>query len=466
MPGTDAPGIPAALAFGPQVSDTLLDCRKHLTWVVAVLQEVAAAAAQLVAPLAENEGLPVATLEELAFKANEQIYGAPSSSPHECLRQSCSILISTMNKVATAMQEGEYDAERPPSKPPPVELRAAALRAEITDAEGLGLKLEDRETVIKELKKSLKIKGEELSEANVRLSLLEKKLDSAAKDADERIEKVQTRLEETQALLRKKEKEFEETMDALQADIDQLEAEKAELKQRLNSQSKRTIEGLRGPPPSEEQQRGSAPGQAPASVPGPGLVKDSPLLLQQISAMRLHISQLQHENSVLKGAQMKASLAALPPLHVAKLSLPPHEGPGSELATGALYRKTAQLLETLNQLSTHTRVVDITRASPAAKSPSAQLLEQVAQLKALSDTIEKLKDEVLKETVSQRPGATVPTDFATFASSAFLRAKEEQQDDTVYVGKVTFSCAAGLGQRHRLVLTQEQLHQLHGRLIS
>lgn len=41
---------------------------------------------------------------------------------------------------------------------PPVELRAAALRAEIMDAEGLGLKLEDRETVIKELKKSLKIK--------------------------------------------------------------------------------------------------------------------------------------------------------------------------------------------------------------------------------------------------------------------------------------------------------------------
>ncbi|XP_026954933.1 dynactin subunit 1 isoform X2 [Sagmatias obliquidens] len=503
MPGTDAPGIPAALAFGPQVSDTLLDCRKHLTWVVAVLQEVAAAAAQLIAPLAENEGLPVAALEELAFKAGEQIYGAPSGSPYECLRQSCSILISTMNKLATAMQEGEYDAERPPSKPPPVELRAAALRAEITDAEGLGLKLEDRETVIKELKKSLKIKGEELSEANVRLSLLEKKLDSAAKDADERIEKVQTRLEETQALLRKKEKEFEETMDALQADIDQLEAEKAELKQRLNSQSKRTIEGLRGPPPSgiatlvSGIAGGGASGQAPGSVPGPGLVKDSPLLLQQISAMRLHISQLQHENSILKGAQMKASLAALPPLHVAKLSLLPREGPGSDLAAGVLYRKTNQLLETLNQLSAHTHVVDITRTSPAAKSPSAQLLEQVAQLKSLSDTIEKLKaqllselislqsrmvgngfpeaieselslkrDEVLKETVSQRPGATVPTDFATFPSSAFLRAKEEQQDDTVYMGKVTFSCAAGLGQRHRLVLTQEQLHQLHGRLIS
>lgn len=45
---------------------------------------------------------------------------------------------------------------------------------------------------------------------------------------------------------------------------------------------------------------GATPGQAPGALPGPGLVKDSPLLLQQISAMRLHISQLQHENSILK----------------------------------------------------------------------------------------------------------------------------------------------------------------------
>lgn len=98
-----------------------------------------------------------------------------------------------MNKMATAMQEGEYDAEKPqgkvcvpqlpahskikqyqsqptficfqyllldlvPTQNPPVEIRASTIRAEMTDAEGLGVKLEDRETVIKELKKSLKIK--------------------------------------------------------------------------------------------------------------------------------------------------------------------------------------------------------------------------------------------------------------------------------------------------------------------
>uniref|UniRef100_A0A7M4EFG3 Dynactin subunit 1 n=1 Tax=Crocodylus porosus TaxID=8502 RepID=A0A7M4EFG3_CROPO len=467
MPGTDAPGIPAALGFGQQVSDTLLDCRKHLTWVVAVLQEVAAAGAQMIAPLTENEGLLAVKLEDLAFKASEQIYGAQGINPYECLRQSCSILIATMNKMATAMQEGEYDADRQQIKPaPPVDLRAAALRAEITDAEGLGLKLEDRETVIKELKKSLKIKGEELSEANVRLSLLEKKLDSASKDADDRVEKIQTKLDETQTLLKKKEKEFEETMDALQADIDQLEAEKLELKQRLNNQSKRTIEGLRGAPASgiasivsgitgEEQQRGTVlAGQAMVGGSGPIQVKDSPLLLQQIDAMRLSIKYLKNENNLIKGTQMKTDLAGLPPLHVPKLSLP-KDRQGDEMASGSLYRKTNQLLETLYQMSANARVVDITR-----KKSELQLQRGDAGLLSLP------QDEVMKETVLQHPGASIPTDFATFPSSSFLKAKEEAAADTVYIGKVSFPCAPGHGQVHRLVLTPEQLHALHSRLIS
>uniref|UniRef100_A0A8U7PAT1 Dynactin subunit 1 n=1 Tax=Corvus moneduloides TaxID=1196302 RepID=A0A8U7PAT1_CORMO len=396
MPGTDAPGIPAALGFGAQVSDTLLECRKHLTWVVAVLQEVAAAGAQLIAPLAENEGLPAPRLEELAFKVSEQIYGSQGINPYECLRQSCSILMATMNKMATAMQEGEYDADRPQNKPtPPAELRAAALRAEITDAEGLGLKLEDRETVIKELKKSLKIKGEELSEANVRLSLLEKKLDSASKDADDRVEKIQTKLDETQTLLKKKEKEFEETMDALQADIDQLESEKVELKQRLNNQSKRTIEGLRGAPASGVASivsgiaGGVGAGQVPGGGSGPVQVKDSPLLLQQIDALQLSLKHLKNENNLLKGAQMKMELASLAPLQVPRVAVP-RDRPGEALPTQTLYRKTTQLLETLYQLSANAKVVDM-RQSKSSRSSSARLLEQTARLCALKNSIDTLK---------------------------------------------------------------------------
>ncbi|XP_022072529.2 dynactin subunit 1 isoform X4 [Acanthochromis polyacanthus] len=469
MPGTDAPGIPAALNFGQQVSDTLSDCRKHLTWVVAVLQEVAAAGAQMMSPLGEQEGLSAVKLEDVAFKAGEQIYGSQGANPYECLRQSCSIVIATMNKMATAMQEGEYDSEKPQSKnPPPVDVRSAALRAEITDAEGLGMKLEDRETVIKELKKSLKIKGEELSEANVRLSLLEKKLDSSSKDADERVEKIQTRLDEAQTLLKKKEKEFEETMDALQADIDQLESEKAELKQRINSQSKMTIDGLRGTGPSGiasivtgmtgEEQKASMMSEVGS---GSGVqVIDSPLLTQQIEAQRLCIKHLKNENNRLKAEKMRAQLASLPPLHVTKL--PSRDGGRPEVLSSALYRKTDQLLETLLQMSANVKVVDITGKSPV--TPGAQLLEQTARLQSLSDTLDRLKDEVAEHVVNQQPGARVSSDFATFPSTSFVKAKEEKQGDTVLVGRVMVPCARGQEQIHRLVLSQSELQRVHSLL--
>ncbi|XP_017546025.1 dynactin subunit 1 isoform X2 [Pygocentrus nattereri] len=460
MPGTDAPGIPAALNFGPQVSETLAESRRQLAWVNAVLQEVAAAGAQLIAPLGEHEGLPTLKLEDMAFKAAEQIYGSQGINPYECLRQSCSVVIATMNKMATAMQEGEYDSEKPQSGVAPVDMRAAALRAEITDAEGLGLKLEDRETVIKELKKSLKIKGEELSEANVRLSLLEKKLDSASKDADERVEKIQTVLNETQALLKKKEKEFEETMDALQADIDQLEAEKTELRQRINSQSKMTIEGLRGSPASGIASivaGGITTGAVGVCAAGGVQVIDSPLLTQQIEAQRLSIKRLKNENNILKAEKMRAQLASMPPLNVSKLGW--REGCRPEVLSSALYRKTDQLLETLLQMSSNVKVVDITGKSPV--SPSAQLLEQTARLQSLSDTLDRLKDEVAEHVVSQRPGAKVSSDFATFPCSSFVKAKEEKMGDAVLVGRVMVPCPRGQEQVHQLVLSQTQLQRVH-----
>ncbi|XP_054652812.1 dynactin subunit 1 isoform X4 [Dunckerocampus dactyliophorus] len=469
MPGTDAPGIPSALGFGPQVSDTLSDCRKHLTWVVAVLQEVAAAGAQMMSPLGEQEGLVAVKLEDVAFKAGEQIYGSPGANPYECLRQSCCMVIATMNKMATAMQEGEYDSDRPQTKdPPPVDVRAAVLRAEITDAEGLGMKLEDRETVIKELKKSLKIKGEELSEASVRLSLLEKKLDSSSKDADERVEKIQTRLDEAQSLLKKKEKDFEETMDALQADIDQLEAEKAELKQRISGQSKMAGDGVRGPSGIASVVSGAAGvcSMSGGVAAGVGVqVVDSPLLTRQIEAQRLCIKQLKNENNWLKAEKMRSQLAALPPLHVTKL--PSRDGGGHPAAaalSGALYRKTDQLLETLLQMSANVKVVDITGKCPV--TPSAQLLEQTARLQSLRDTLDRLKGEVAEHVVKQQPGARVSSDFATFPSACFIKATEEKQAKAVLVGRVMVPCPRGQEQVHHLVLTQRQLQNIHSLLRS
>ncbi|XP_029310308.1 dynactin subunit 1-like isoform X7 [Cottoperca gobio] len=467
MPGTDVVGVPAALNFGPQVSESLTECRRQQTRVVAVLQELAAAGAQMLVQLTEQEGLNALKLEDIACMAVEQVYGSHGLNGPDCLRQSCSSVISTMNKMATAMQEGEYDADKPQGKTLPVDVRASNVRAEMTDAEGLGVKLEDRETVIKEVKKSLKIKGEELSEANVRLSLLEKKLDTSTKDADERVEKIQTKLDENLALLKKKEKEFEETMDALQADIDQLEAEKAELKQRINSQSKMTIEGLRAPPASGIASivQGSAGAGLPPSLAGPVQVVDSPLLRQQVEAQRLGIKHLKNENNRLKAEKMRAQLASLPPLCPPKLpqaskesSMPPHG-----LNTG-IYRRTDQLLATLLKLSSEVKVVDIT--GKTAVSAGAQLIEQTARLQNLSNALDKLKGEVAEHVVSRQPGAKASSDFATFPISSFVKAKEEKQGGTVFVGRVAIPCTRGQEQVHRLVLSQQQLHQVHRLLMA
>lgn len=70
------------------MSDTLSDCRKHLTWVVAVLQEVAAAGAQMMSPLGEQEGLSALKVEDVAFKAGEQVRGE-----FYCTRASAKILL-------------------------------------------------------------------------------------------------------------------------------------------------------------------------------------------------------------------------------------------------------------------------------------------------------------------------------------------------------------------------------------
>lgn len=85
-----------------QVGETLADCRKQLTRVVAVLQEVAAAGAQMIAPLPEPEGLTALKLEDVTFTAVEQVHAhmTSRSSPRSAaLSDSVCVRRSTALKV-------------------------------------------------------------------------------------------------------------------------------------------------------------------------------------------------------------------------------------------------------------------------------------------------------------------------------------------------------------------------------
>uniref|UniRef100_H3C6V7 Uncharacterized protein n=1 Tax=Tetraodon nigroviridis TaxID=99883 RepID=H3C6V7_TETNG len=169
---------------------------------------------------------------------------------------------------------------------------------------------------------------------------------------------------------------------------------------------------------------------------------------------------MKNENNRLKAENMRAQLASLPPLHVPKL--PSRDGGRPEVLSSALYRKTDQLLETLLQMSANVKVVDVTGKCPV--TPGAQLLEQTARLQSLSDTLARLKDEVAEHIVHQQRGARASSDFATFPSTSFVKAKEEKQADSVLVGRVMVPCPRGQEQVHRLVLPQGQLRRIHSLL--
>ena len=61
----------------------------------------------------------------------------------------------------------------------PLSVRAQVVKGELSDTEGLKYKLEEKANEILEIKKALKLKGQEVTEINVKVGLLEKKLETA-----------------------------------------------------------------------------------------------------------------------------------------------------------------------------------------------------------------------------------------------------------------------------------------------
>lgn len=56
------------------------------------------------------------------------------------------------------------------------------VKDELSDTEGLRYKIEEKNEEIKELKKNLKLKLQEIGEINTKVALLEKKLEQAGAD--------------------------------------------------------------------------------------------------------------------------------------------------------------------------------------------------------------------------------------------------------------------------------------------
>ncbi|XP_064631573.1 dynactin subunit 1-like isoform X2 [Lineus longissimus] len=489
-------GQTSPLSFGKEVQARIQDARKEINRVVKSLKGVGLLAMQKAVTLqvpqskseaeeGDNEGLSANVMEEACIQATSDVYERESKGPYKDLMNSFKMALDVMQDLANAMENGEYDFDGTREKKvvQPVVARAHLVKNEISEAENIKYKFEAKDEDLKELRKQLKMKQEEMSEQQLRLGLIEKKLENSTKDGDERVDKIQRRLDETIQQLKRKEKEFEETMDALQSDIDTLEHEKSDLKDRLKNLSKKNLlEGL------QRQSgltgiSGAVTGQGSPSSPIPGsypvAVRDSPMLLQQIESLMDALKCVKGENLRLQSEKMKGQLAQLSPLRIPKkptglastTGLLPigegtTEGPMKE-QLNKLSKNTANLLKELHQMSACPKVVDIRKRKAGEEpvtersSPANQLLDNTAKLTRMQKTALDLQVDVTNLLAANRTGGRVKTDFSVFPTPTFAKMLHEKKADTRCIGRVKIPAETGQGDTIPLHLQPDTLKKLH-----
>ncbi|XP_038221509.1 dynactin subunit 1 isoform X3 [Zerene cesonia] len=243
-PGVNLNNLPIDL----QLVERLRGDSAVALWRCARAASLAARAACACAATAGEraDGAPLAhsALAAIWTAATDKIYQQDDHGPVKTIKHALSVVSADVGKLAAFTQDKEYDvmsltnvAQDKPT--PPIVLRAQHVKKQLEETKTLTIRLENKEADIKELRKALKAKQEELSEMQIRRELGERKLTAAARDAELKAEQLQRKLEDANNQLKRKEKEFEETMDHLQQDIDSLESERGALRDKLKMYAKR-----------------------------------------------------------------------------------------------------------------------------------------------------------------------------------------------------------------------------------
>ncbi|XP_069679025.1 dynactin subunit 1 isoform X4 [Periplaneta americana] len=436
------------LGFSDDVATTLRQCCQHASKVMKTLQHIVKASLQQIAINGDSDvGLPHDKLKEFAHAASDSIFEHEDRGPVESIKTSVSFIQTEIVKIAQALQDGEYDintSSNVEEKPiPPIVLRSQTVKKELEETKNLKHKLEAKEADIKELRISIKLKQEELSEMTIRKELAEKKLGNVNKDYELTIEKLQRKLDDAQQLLKRKEKEFEETMDHLQADIDSLESERGELKEKLKNYSKKAlIEGI-----TKSAVSSPTPVQYPSTPSLPAMVRDSPLLIQQIKDLRIALRNVQNEKLQLQAKFAKNQLDSLQPLKVPKRKIickdteEPKEQDDKEKqeenSLNKLEKKASNLLKEVFDTMVNPKVVDITSRTPGTPawldrlSPANHLMQEVNKVQDLQKKIDDLQAEVVREVVRRKAGGRVKADFALFPSREMTKALNETKPEVI-----------------------------------
>ncbi|KAJ8920221.1 hypothetical protein NQ315_011882 [Exocentrus adspersus] len=425
------------LGLNKEVAENLYHCYQHAGKVLRTLNDIVKSSIQTLTAAGDLEkGLSQDKIKDIAINASDKVYEQDDLGPVQSVKNSLSFILTQITQLAQFLQDNEYEintASKNEEKPTaPIQIRAETVKKELEQTKTLTSKLENKESDIKELRKLLKEKQEQLSEMTIRKELAEKKLGNVNKDYELTIEKLQRKLEEAHNNYKKKEKEFEETLDHLQTDIDSLENEKGEMKHKLKLLSSKAQVDLSLSKSISGTQLSSL--QSSMGPTLPAVVKDSPLLMQEIDSLRKLFHQERNERIKLENDKLKKQLDSMAPL-------PSFQNKHDEVIE-KLFKEGAALKQEILMALATPKFPSIYKVKPG-NGPAAwqkHFIEEKARMLDLQLRAEAFQAKVAAERVKRKFGGKIETDLAVFPTKEMAKAMNATKPVNIGYVKIPNSC--------------------------
>ncbi|PSN47810.1 Dynactin subunit 1 [Blattella germanica] len=161
------------------------------------------------------------------------------------------------------------------------------------------------------------------------------------------------------------------------------------------------------------------------------MVRDSPLLVQQIKDLKLALRNVQNEKIQLQTKLMKEQLVNLQPLKVPKKMIigkseEPKERDDKENEEDnnllKLEKKASNLRKEVFDAMVNPKVIDISNRAPGTPAwldrlaPANYLVTEINKMQDLQKRVDELQADVIREVVKRKTGGRVKADFALFPS--------------------------------------------------
>ncbi|XP_063689009.1 dynactin subunit 1-like isoform X4 [Bolinopsis microptera] len=434
-------------SFPAEIDEVLTTTMSELSDTFAALNTTAVNLSSYIAGVAEDDIITVPDIEDIIKKGCNPV--GTSGTGLDRIKAHTGSLLPSLQQMAKNIQDGDYDqlGDADTKSEPPYDARAKQFKEQFSLGDQLKIQLEYKTNENFELKKMVKIKGEEVSQQAVRADMLEKRLENARRDGDGKLDTLKSELSEAKKTISDKDRQFEETMDHLQEDIEALESEKTTLKTKLEQASKRAPRAHLTESILAEQASGQ-----PGSVKV--IVEDSPATLSKLESLQNYAQLVQDENVKLMADSLKTKLAALPPLTV-----PTRKSPDI-----ACERNVSELHQQLLSIIANTKVIDITKKTNG-KLPADVLAEQKSSQVCLHNQYLRLKLQAQKEMGRYYgAGGFIQTPNGEFVTPEFARVLKEKESSRMF-GKITIPYAKESGIR-KILLDKNELARLNSTLLG